>query len=300
MWTGSTVAIRKTANEHQDQDELVRTSVSAGAVSPMGALPRCGTMFAGRSCGNQSRPAVPSVKEVTARSSPPGCGRAARSSASADRCTPPRRDERRPCMSAAARRPSLPADPRPDQRPRPGAAGDVRPDDRPPRPGVRDARPRGARGGQAGLRHRPAGGHLPVLRHRRLGGGAGQHALARRPRAGFETGHFAHAVAGRWPARLGLEVEFVPGDWRHGVDPAVRPRAARRGHRATRSRPCCVVHNETSTGVTSRIAEVRAGHRRAPATPRCCWSTPSPRWPRSTTATTSGASTSRSPARRRG
>jgi len=36
----------------------------------------------------------------------------------------------------------------------------------------------------------------------------------------FETGHFAtlwRAMAGR----LGLEVDFVPGDWRHGVDPAL-------------------------------------------------------------------------------
>jgi alanine-glyoxylate transaminase / serine-glyoxylate transaminase / serine-pyruvate transaminase len=72
----------------------------------------------------------------------------------------------------------------------------------------------------------------------------------------FETGHFATL----WRAlaeRLGLVVEFVPGDWRHGVDPAVV--AERLGaDRAGAIRAVCVVHNETSTGVCSRVADVRA------------------------------------------
>ena len=72
----------------------------------------------------------------------------------------------------------------------------------------------------------------------------------------FETGHFAtlwRAMAGR----LGLEVEFVPGDWRHGADPALveEKLAADRAHQI---KAVCVVHNETSTGVMSRIAEIRA------------------------------------------
>ncbi|HEV2299941.1 MAG TPA: aminotransferase class V-fold PLP-dependent enzyme, partial [Stellaceae bacterium] len=33
----------------------------------------------------------------------------------------------------------------------------------------------------------------------------------------FETGHFA-SLWRQMAGRLGLEVEFVPGDWRHGVD----------------------------------------------------------------------------------
>src|SRR5690242_590425 len=77
----------------------------------------------------------------------------------------------------------------------------------------------------------------------------------------FETGHFAslwHQMA----TRLGLEVEFVPGDWRHGVDPALveEKLTADREHRL---KAVCVVHNETSTGVTSRIAEIRAAIDRA-------------------------------------
>jgi alanine-glyoxylate transaminase/serine-glyoxylate transaminase/serine-pyruvate transaminase len=77
----------------------------------------------------------------------------------------------------------------------------------------------------------------------------------------FETGHFA-ALWRQMAARLGLEVEFVPGDWRHGVDPAQveEKLAADREHRL---KAVCVVHNETSTGVTSRIAEIRAAIDRA-------------------------------------
>jgi alanine-glyoxylate transaminase/serine-glyoxylate transaminase/serine-pyruvate transaminase len=70
-----------------------------------------------------------------------------------------------------------------------------------------------------------------------------------------ETGHFA-TLWRQMAARLGLDIEFVPGDWRHGVDPEglAEKLAADREHRI---KAVCVVHNETSTGVTSRIGEVR-------------------------------------------
>jgi alanine-glyoxylate transaminase/serine-glyoxylate transaminase/serine-pyruvate transaminase len=72
----------------------------------------------------------------------------------------------------------------------------------------------------------------------------------------FETGHFA-TVWSEMAARLGLQAELVPGDWRHGVDPAtVHQRLAEDRRHAIRA--VMVVHNETSTGVTSRVAEVRA------------------------------------------
>ncbi|HEY6234345.1 MAG TPA: aminotransferase class V-fold PLP-dependent enzyme, partial [Candidatus Elarobacter sp.] len=52
------------------------------------------------------------------------------------------------------------------------------------------------------------------------------------------------------------------GDWRHGVDPdAVGARLA--DDRAHAIKAVAVVHNETSTGVTSRVAEVRAAIDRA-------------------------------------
>jgi alanine-glyoxylate transaminase / serine-glyoxylate transaminase / serine-pyruvate transaminase len=70
-----------------------------------------------------------------------------------------------------------------------------------------------------------------------------------------ETGHFA-ALWRKMAARLGLEVEFLPGDWRHGADPeAVEKRL--RADAGKSLRAVCVVHNETSTGVTSRIPELR-------------------------------------------
>jgi alanine-glyoxylate transaminase/serine-glyoxylate transaminase/serine-pyruvate transaminase len=70
-----------------------------------------------------------------------------------------------------------------------------------------------------------------------------------------ETGHFA-ALWQKMAARLGLEVEFLPGDWRHGADPeAIEKRL--RADTGKRIKAVCVVHNETSTGVVSRIPEVR-------------------------------------------
>jgi alanine-glyoxylate transaminase/serine-glyoxylate transaminase/serine-pyruvate transaminase len=79
----------------------------------------------------------------------------------------------------------------------------------------------------------------------------------------FETGHFAtlwRQMAARW----GIEVEFVPGDWRHGVDPAL-VEAKLAEDRSHSFKAVMVVHNETSTGVTSRIPAIRkaidaAGH----------------------------------------
>ncbi len=76
-----------------------------------------------------------------------------------------------------------------------------------------------------------------------------------------ETGHFA-SLWKRMAERLGLVVEFIPGDWRHGADPAaIEARLA--ADTAHRYRAVCVVHNETSTGVTSRIGEVRGAIDRA-------------------------------------
>jgi alanine-glyoxylate transaminase/serine-glyoxylate transaminase/serine-pyruvate transaminase len=77
----------------------------------------------------------------------------------------------------------------------------------------------------------------------------------------FETGHFA-TLWRQMAVALGLEVDFVPGDWRHGVDPdVVEDRLL--SDTAHQIAAVTVVHNETSTGVRSRIAEVRAAMDRA-------------------------------------
>src|SRR5687767_584710 len=70
-----------------------------------------------------------------------------------------------------------------------------------------------------------------------------------------ETGHFA-TLWQKMAAKLGLEVEFLSGDWRHGADPeAIEKRLRADGEK--RLKAVCVVHNETSTGVASRVGEVR-------------------------------------------
>jgi alanine-glyoxylate transaminase / serine-glyoxylate transaminase / serine-pyruvate transaminase len=72
----------------------------------------------------------------------------------------------------------------------------------------------------------------------------------------FETGHFA-ILWQEMATRLGLRVELVPGDWRHGVLPeAVHHHLVADREHAIKA--VMVVHNETSTGVTSRVSEVRA------------------------------------------
>jgi alanine-glyoxylate transaminase/serine-glyoxylate transaminase/serine-pyruvate transaminase len=100
----------------------------------------------------------------------------------------------------------------------------------------------------------------PVVIYPASGTGAWEAALVNTLSPGdrvlfFETGHFA--VLWEHMARsLGLDVVVVPGDWRHGVDPAVvQERLTADAGRNIRA--VCVVHNETSTGVTSRIGEVR-------------------------------------------
>ena len=78
-----------------------------------------------------------------------------------------------------------------------------------------------------------------------------------------ETGHFA-SLWHKMASRLGLETEFLATDWRRGADPsAVEDRL--RADTEQQIKAVCVVHNETSTGSTTRIDEIRkaidaAGH----------------------------------------
>jgi alanine-glyoxylate transaminase/serine-glyoxylate transaminase/serine-pyruvate transaminase len=70
-----------------------------------------------------------------------------------------------------------------------------------------------------------------------------------------ETGHFA-SLWSKMAKRLGLDVELIPGDWRHGADAAeIEKRLAADKTHAIKA--VCVVHNETSTGATTRIPLVR-------------------------------------------
>jgi alanine-glyoxylate transaminase/serine-glyoxylate transaminase/serine-pyruvate transaminase len=71
----------------------------------------------------------------------------------------------------------------------------------------------------------------------------------------FDIGEFSKNWADM-ARRLGLEIELVPGTWRRGVDPdEVGARLA--SDRDHRIKALLVVHNETSTGVTSRLPDIR-------------------------------------------
>jgi alanine-glyoxylate transaminase / serine-glyoxylate transaminase / serine-pyruvate transaminase len=108
---------------------------------------------------------------------------------------------------------------------------------------------------------RPCGTTRPVAMYPSSGTGAWEAALVNTLSPGdkilaFETGHFATLWC-QMARRLGLDVDFVPGDWRHGVpaDQVLARLAADPGHRI---KAVTVVHNETSTGVTSQIPPIRA------------------------------------------
>ncbi len=71
-----------------------------------------------------------------------------------------------------------------------------------------------------------------------------------------ETGQFA-TLWKRLAERLGLVVDFVPGDWRRGADAAaIEARLAADREHAIRA--VAVVHNETSTGAVTHVPAVRA------------------------------------------
>jgi alanine-glyoxylate transaminase/serine-glyoxylate transaminase/serine-pyruvate transaminase len=79
----------------------------------------------------------------------------------------------------------------------------------------------------------------------------------------YETGNFA-TLWNKLAVKIGLEPEFISGDWRSGVDPSAIEERLRKDTKHD-IKAVCVVHNETSTGCTTRINEVRdaidaAGH----------------------------------------
>ena len=106
----------------------------------------------------------------------------------------------------------------------------------------------------------------PVVIFPASGTGAWEAALANTLSPGdkvlmYETGHFS-TLWQNLAVRLGLKPEFIEGDWRRGADPA-RIEARLAADTKHEIKAVCVVHNETSTGVTSRIADVRKSIDRA-------------------------------------
>jgi alanine-glyoxylate transaminase/serine-glyoxylate transaminase/serine-pyruvate transaminase len=101
----------------------------------------------------------------------------------------------------------------------------------------------------------------PVVVYPSSGTGAWEAALVNTLSPGdrvlmFETGHFGVEWA-NVARKVGLDVDFVPGSWREGVSPdAVAERLG--GDQGHAYKAVAVLHNETSTGVLTRIPAVRA------------------------------------------
>ena len=101
----------------------------------------------------------------------------------------------------------------------------------------------------------------PVVIYPASGTGAWEAALVNTLSPGdkavmVETGHFA-ALWCELARRLGIDAETIATDWRRGVPPELVEERLR-ADTAHTIKALCVVHNETSTGALSRIAEVRA------------------------------------------
>jgi alanine-glyoxylate transaminase/serine-glyoxylate transaminase/serine-pyruvate transaminase len=100
----------------------------------------------------------------------------------------------------------------------------------------------------------------PVIMYPASGTGAWEAAIVNTLSPGdrvlmFETGHFSNLWR-QVAERFGIQVEYVPGNWRRGAsagDAASRLEA----DRSHALKAVIVVHNETSTGVTSYIPEIR-------------------------------------------
>ncbi|SDT58977.1 pyridoxal-phosphate-dependent aminotransferase family protein [Bradyrhizobium canariense] len=108
----------------------------------------------------------------------------------------------------------------------------------------------------------------PVVIYPTSGTGAWEAALVNTLSPGdkvlmFETGWFS-TLWGKMTKALGIEADIIKGDWRSGVDANLIAEKLR-ADKAHAYKAVAVVHNETSTGVTSNIAAVRraideAGH----------------------------------------
>ena len=108
----------------------------------------------------------------------------------------------------------------------------------------------------------------PVIIYTATGTGAWESALTNTMSPGdkvlmVETGQFA-SLWKKMAERIGLKPEVITTDWRHGLDPKAIE-AALKEDKNKEIKAVCVLHNETSTGALTPIAEVRkaidaAGH----------------------------------------
>ncbi len=143
----------------------------------------------------------------------------------------------------------------------------------------------------------------PVVIYPASGTGAWEAALVNTLSPGdrvvaFETGEFARLWA-ELARRIGLEVDVIDTDWTEGVDPAL-VEGVLQADRDHAIRAILVVHNETSTGATSRLSDDPQGDRCRRASRAAAGRRGVVARHRSRSGTTNGDSTSPSPDRRKG
>src|SRR3984957_8382015 len=100
----------------------------------------------------------------------------------------------------------------------------------------------------------------PVIIYPTSGTGAWEAAIVNTLSAGdrvlmFETGHFSQLWR-QLVERFGIMVDYVPGNWRRGASVAELALRLGSDHNHT-NKAVMVVHNETSSGVTTSIADLR-------------------------------------------
>ena len=198
----------------------------------------------------------------------------------------------------APRRSPFPANSGPDRAARPRAARDGHADHRPPRAGLRQARQALPRRHQDHLQDHQSGDHLHRDRHRRVGGGAGQHAVARRPRADGGDRPVRHAVeehGGEARPASRIHHDRLAHRRRSGGDRGPSAQGQEQGDQGGLR----AAQRDLDRLPLADRGDPQGDRRRRPPGAASS-STPSPRSPRPTIATTNGASTSPSAARRRG
>jgi len=100
----------------------------------------------------------------------------------------------------------------------------------------------------------------PVIIYTATGTGAWESALTNTLSPGdkvlmLETGQFA-TLWKKMAERIGLVPEFIATDWRHGADPGLIEKRLRED-KNKEIKAVCVLHNETSTGALTPIADIR-------------------------------------------
>ena len=140
---------------------------------------------------------------------------------------------------------------------------------------------------------------LSGVGHRRVGSGAGQHAVARRSRADGRDRPLCDAVEKAGRAACRSSVDFMPGDWRQGANPAEIEKRLRADTGARDQGGVRRPQRDVDRRDDADRADSRGDRSRRPSG-AVAWSTRSRRSARSITGTTNGASTSPSAARRKG